>query len=109
MGVAIKKPGTTGTKKVYKHISKAVGVQVVHISAAEGDPSTFWMSKSGKYYLTKAEAEKDKGKVVNPDDYKLNTSFLKKYRKYILAALIGAIVVAGILYAAPKIAAKFKK
>lgn len=80
----------------------------VHVSAAEGEPSTFWKSQSGKYYRTKKEAAEDKGVAVNPADYKIEVSFFTKYKTYILTALVGAIVVAAMFYFVPKIAAKLK-
>ena len=100
MGTAIK-----------KNCAKATGYepQVIHISAQEGQPSTFWKSASGKYYRTKDEAIKDSGMAVNPDNYKVQVSFLAKYKNYILGALVAAIVTAALFYFVPKIAAKLKK
>lgn len=82
----------------------------IHIPAAEGQPSTFWKSKSGKYYRTKAEAIADTGKdTVNPEKFRIDKSFFTKYKVYILGALVAAIITAAIIYFAPKIAAKIKK
>lgn len=67
---------------------------VYHISAAEGQPSTFWKSISGKYYRTKLEAEIDCGKTYDPSDYEKKTSFLVKYRKYILAGTVALLLLA---------------
>lgn len=75
----------------------------LHIAAAPGQPSTFWKSESGKYYRTKAEAEKDNGITVNPNDYKVSTNFFVKYKKYIIAACVAAIVAGGIVYYFTKI------
>lgn len=84
--------------------------QVVHVNAQEGYPSTFWVSKTGKYYRTKNEAIKDDGvSNVNPDDYAIKVSFLVKYKNYILGAAIAALVTALLIYYAPKIIAKVKK
>ena len=83
-------------------------VEVVHISAKEGQPSTFWKSASGKYYRTKMEAELDTGVAVNPDDYRVDVSFFVKYKTYILGAFIAAVVAGLLIWGAPKIAAKFK-
>lgn len=84
--------------------------QVVHVNAQEGQPSTFWVSKTGKYYRTKQEAIDDQGKTnVNPEDYAINVSFLVKYKNYILGAAIAALVTALLIYYAPKIIAKIKK
>ena len=116
MGVAIKtKPGT-GTKSVgldkrNMFVRKATGEpEVVHISAKEGEPSTFWKSASGHYYRTKAEAYKDNtSKAVDPEKYRINTSFLVKYKSWILAGCVAALLTAALWYFAPKIAGKFKK
>lgn len=82
----------------------------VHIPAAEGKPSTFWKSASGKYYRTKAEAIEDKGEnTYNPEKFRIDKSFFTQYKTYILGALVAAIVVAALFYFGPKIAAKFKK
>lgn len=107
MGVAIKQP-ETGKKRIY--IRKATGdVTVVHIPAAEGEPSTFWKSDSGKYYRTKAEAQQDKGNAVNPEDYRIEVGFFTKYKTYILGAFCAAVVAALVIWGAPKLAAKFGK
>lgn len=82
----------------------------IHVPAAEGQPSTFWKSASGKYYRTKAEAIADNGNdTCNPEKFRIDKSFFTKYKTYILGALVAAIVVAGLFYFGPKIAAKFKK
>lgn len=78
-------------------------IETLHISAAPGQPSTFWKSKSGVFYRTKAEAEKDSGTPVNPDDYKVGTNFFVKYKKYIIAACISALVAGGLVYYFTKI------
>lgn len=84
--------------------------KVVHVSSKEGEPSTFWQGKSGRYYRTKKQAiEDDKNYAVNPADYEIKVSFLVKYKNYILAALVAAILAAAVIYFAPKIAAKMKK
>lgn len=97
MREAIKKNKATG------------GVDVLHISAKEGCPSTFWKSASGKYYTTKSEAVHDSGRAVNPDDYRIDVSFFTKYKTYILGALVAAIVATAVIYFAPVIAARIKK
>lgn len=66
----------------------------VHISAAEGQPSTFWVSKSGKYYRTKSEAIADTGIACNPAAYEKKTSFLVKYRYYMLAGVVALALLA---------------
>ena len=81
----------------------------VHIPAAEGEPSTFWKSATGKYYRTKSEALKDSGKTYNPDDYRIVKNFFVKYKYYILAGLVAAALATAMYYFAPKIVAKFKK
>lgn len=82
---------------------------VVHVPAAEGQPSTFWKSASGKYYRTKKEAQEDKGFAVDPEKYRIDVSFFTKYKTYILGALVAAVVAAAVIYFAPKIAAKMGK
>lgn len=84
-------------------------VKVLHVSAKEGDPSTFWKSESGKYYRTKKEAIEDKGTVVKPSSYEISVSFFTKYKTYILGALVAAIVAAAMFYFVPKVVAKMKK
>ena len=82
----------------------------INISAKQGEPSTFWKGQSGKYYRTKKEAiEDDQTKAVNPSDYEIKVSFLVKYKNYILAALVAAILAAAVIYFAPVIAKKFGK
>lgn len=81
----------------------------IHVSAKEGQPSTFWKSQSGKYYRTKKEATEDKGNAVNPNDYAVEVSFFVKYKNYILGACVAALITAAIIYFAPKIVAKMKK
>ena len=93
-------------------MKKATGYtpQCVHIPAAEGQPSTFWKSASGKYYRTKAEAVTDNGtNAVNPEKFRIDKSFFTKYKTYILGAFVAACVVAALFYFGPKVAAKFKK
>ena len=98
-----------GTK--VKTIRKATGDPVaVHVSAKEGEPSTFWKSASGKYYRTKNEAIKDTGKnTVNPSDYEIQVSFVVKYKNYIIGAVVAALVAAALFYFVPKVVAKMKK
>ena len=84
-------------------------VTVIHIPAAEGQPSTFWKSASGKYYRTKAEAIADKGNAVDPEKYRIVKSFFVKYKYYILVGCAAAVLVAALWYFAPKIAAKMKR
>lgn len=82
----------------------------INISAKQGEPSTFWKGQSGRYYRTKTQAIQDDAKnAVNPDDYKIKVSFFVKYKKYILAALVAAILAAAVIYFAPMISAKIKK
>ena len=70
-------------------------MNVQHISAKAGQPSTFWQGASGNWYLTKAEATKDDTtKAVNPKDYELKKSFWNAYQKQIItaAAIIGCLL-----------------
>lgn len=82
----------------------------INIPAQQGQPSTFWKSKTGKYYRTKSEAVTDnKENAVNPEKFRIDKSFFTKNKTYILGALVAAIVTAAIIYFAPMIAAKLKK
>ncbi|HOG36764.1 MAG TPA: hypothetical protein PK984_04405 [Paludibacteraceae bacterium] len=69
----------------------------VNISAAQGQPSTFWQSETGAYYRNKYDAVKDdKSKAVNPADFALKKSFWKQNKKAIIISIvIIAIGVAG--------------
>ena len=71
----------------------------INISAAQGQPSTFWKSATGLYYKTKAEAEKnDKSKAVNPNDYAITRSFWTQHKKSILITLLLLALAAGGLF-----------
>ena len=64
-----------------------------HISALQGNPSTFWSNDDGTtWYRTKAEAEKGVGKKVNPDEYVHTKSFWEQNRKTILTCLANATI-----------------
>ena len=64
-----------------------------HISALQGNPSTFWSNDDGKtWYRTKAEAEAGAGTVVNPDDYVYSKGFWAQNKKTILVCLAIAVV-----------------
>lgn len=82
----------------------------IHIHAKEGYPSTLWVSKTGKYYPSKKKAIDDLAEEsVSKDDNVIKKSFFKKYRAYILCALIAAAVATVVTYYAPVILAKLKK
>ena len=70
-------------------------MNVQHISAKPGQPSTFWQGASGNWYLTKAAAEKDVAMTaVNPKDYELKKSFWNAHQKQIItcAAIVGCLL-----------------
>lgn len=63
-------------------------LRYINIDAAPGNPSTFWVSESGKYYRTYLEAKEDKGLTnVNPEDYAIKKSFFTQHKKTILICL----------------------
>ena len=70
-------------------------MEIKHISAQAGQPSTFWKGASGNWYLTKAEAETDNtSRAVNPKDYELKKSFWNAHQKQIItcAAIVGCLL-----------------
>ena len=67
-------------------------MQIMYVSAAPGDPSTLWQSNSGKYYRTRKEALADQGRVINPNDVEIKTSFWVKWRKLIIYCAVAAVV-----------------
>ena len=77
--------------------------EVVHISAEEGQPSTFWKGANGKYYTKKSDAiQCNSNGISDISRYEKRTPFLRKYKKYILAGTVAAIVVAAKFYFIPK-------
>lgn len=65
-------------------------VKYINIDAKAGDPNTFWVGKSGRYYRKKAEAKTDDPqKAVEPKDYYQKKSFFEQNKK--------AIVICGVL------------
>lgn len=74
-------------------------MNIMHISAAPGDPSTFWQGASGRWYRTKALAESDiQGNAENPEDYRIEKTFLDKHGKIILIGLLIVGLIAGTGY-----------
>ena len=91
-------------------MKKITDPQVVHISALEGQPSTFWKSVTGKFYRTKKEAEEDLGdNTLNPKKYEVKKVWLDKYGKTIAIIVIAAIAGAVLAYYTPTIIKHFKK
>lgn len=75
----------------------------IHVSAEPGYPSTLWVGNSGKYYRTKAQAEKDNGTdAINPEDIKKHEQKWYVKHKLLLTALCAAIVAAFIVYSVKK-------
>lgn len=71
-------------------------MQIMYLSTKPGDPSTLWVSDSGKVYRTKKEAENDRGNEIDPNHYEIVKPWYKHYKQQIqnlIAAVIGAAVV----------------
>ena len=67
-----------------------------NISAAPGQPSTFWSSDNIHWYRTKAEAEKnDVSKAVDPAQYEIKKSFFAQHKALCITLIVAAIVAAG--------------
>lgn len=63
-------------------------MEVKHISAKAGNPSTFWKGESGNWYVTKKAALKDNTSfAVNPEAYKIKKSFYYQYQTQIILVL----------------------
>ena len=74
-------------------------MEVKHISANPGSPSTFWSPDNEHWYTNKKDAEKnDTSKAVNPDDYVVKKSFWAANKKVIIGFLIFALLVGGGIY-----------
>ena len=81
------------TTSTYNGTSK--GLRYINIDAAPGDPNTFWVSATGKYYRTYKEARLDMGDTnVNPQDYAIKKSFFTQHKKVILICF--AVLVCGL-------------
>ena len=64
-------------------------LRYINIDAAPGQPSTFWVSNSGRYYRTYAEAKADNpATAVNPQDYVLKKSFYQQHKRIIWACVV---------------------
>jgi len=74
-------------------------MEVLNISAAQGDPSTFWQGASGRYYRTKADAETDDmSKAVDPANYYYSKSFWAKNKKTIIWSIVAIIIIGGMIW-----------
>lgn len=70
-------------------------LRYINIDAAPGQPSTFWVSNSGRYYRTYAQAKADNPTLaVNPRDYVLKKSFYQQHKCIIWACVV--LLVAGL-------------
>ena len=67
-------------------------MQVMYVSTAPGNPSTLWRSESGKYYRTRKEALADKGRVIDPNEVEIKSSFFKRWRKVIIYSTVSAVI-----------------
>lgn len=74
---------------------------VKHISAENGQPSTFYSADNGKtWYRKKNQALGiDKGTAVNPDDYVYEKTFWAQNKKTILVCTLIVILIALLFYA----------
>ncbi len=85
------------TSSTYNGTGKAL--RYINIDAAPGDPSTFWVSESGKYYRTYDEATKDEGLTnVNPEDYAIKKSFFTQHKKPLLICAVLLICGFAVIY-----------
>ena len=74
-------------------------LRYINIDTAPGNPSTFWVSESGKYYRTYMEAKVDEGKTnVNPQDYVIKKSFFAQHKKTILICAVLLVCGFSIVY-----------
>lgn len=65
---------------------------VLHINAKEGNYSTFWQGKSGRWYPKLYMAIKDKeSDSVNPEDYRYEKPFWRKH-KVAIAVVLTAVI-----------------
>lgn len=61
----------------------------MHISAAPGQPSTFWQGKSGRWYTNKQAAENDVAmNAVVPQEYVSEKSFWHRNKTTIIVLLV---------------------
>ncbi len=68
----------------------------INIDALPGDPNTFWVGDSGRYYRTLKEAEEDKPEnEVFPQDYVIKKSFYQQHKKTIW--ICAAVLVVGFI------------
>ena len=74
-------------------------MEVKHISANPGSPSTFWSTDNVHWYTNKKDAEKnDTSKAVNPDDYVVKKSVWAANKKAFLWCLLIALLIGGGIY-----------
>ena len=65
---------------------------VLHINAKEGNYSTFWQGKSGRWYPKLYQAAKDNAQyAVNPEDYRYDKPFWREH-KVAIAVIVTAVV-----------------
>lgn len=68
----------------------------INISAAPGQPSTFWTKDGVTWYRTKTDAEKgDTSKAVNPQDYEIKKSFFAQHKVLCIILLVAALAAVG--------------
>lgn len=73
---------------------KTTSRRYINIDAKQGDPNTFWVGDSGRYYRTLKEAEEDNpDNEVFPQDYVIQKSFYQQHKKTIW--ICAAVLVVG--------------
>lgn len=71
----------------------------IQISAAPGDPSTIWVSDSGKQYRTKKEALADKGVEIDSNNYEIKTNWWTRNWKDVTITVSVVVVLAAATWA----------
>lgn len=72
---------------------KEKSLRYINIDAKAGDPNTFWVGASGRYYRTYAEAQKDdESKAVDPTKYVATKTFWQRHKKtlFVCALILAA-------------------
>ncbi len=73
-------------------------MQVKHISAQPGQPSTFWSQDGKHWYKDKKSAEQnDTDKAVNPEDYVMTKSFWAQNKNTLIVCL-ATVIILGVLF-----------
>lgn len=74
-------------------------MEKMNISAAPGQPSTFWQGASGRWYRSMKLAETDiEGNAVNPEDYMYTKSFWAHNKKTVIWCLVATVIIVGMIF-----------